>query len=132
MRNSNSKMLVEIFNKVKTEILHKSINLYIKSARIVFSYLISVYLSSVLPACVVVRVLPVYLHSSNVVVPLLGLVLLSFDMKDSQKNQDGQESAAGVRSRPDAEPHVWDKSSRQVGPGSSASQEVVMGLGGRL
>lgn len=44
--------------------------------------------SAVLPVCVVARVFPIYLHSSNVVMSLLRLRLVCFDLVGSQKNQD--------------------------------------------
>lgn len=41
-----------------------------------------------IPVCVVARVFPIYLHSSNVVMSLLRLRLVCFDLVGSQKNQD--------------------------------------------
>ena len=68
--------------------------------------------NSILPACVIPRVIPVYLNSSDVIVSLLRLRLVCFDIVDSQKNQDGQET---MGSSPGTEPHIWDQSYRWDG-----------------
>jgi len=62
-----------------------------------------------LPVRVIARVVPVYLHSSDVIVSLLGLLLGCFDMRDSQQNQNRQETPS---SSPGMEPHIGDQSSR--------------------
>ncbi|TNN79086.1 hypothetical protein EYF80_010765 [Liparis tanakae] len=46
---------------------------------------------------------------SDVIVSLLGLLLGCFDMRDSQQNQDRQETPS---SSPGMEPHIGDQSSR--------------------
>lgn len=59
-----------------------------------------------LPNSTILRILPVYFNSGDVVVSLLGLMPVRFDRKDSQKEKQEMPS-----SNPGTEPHIWDQSS---------------------
>lgn len=61
------------------------------------------------PVCIIGRIIPVDLHSSDVVASLPGSLQVRFNDQGCQENQDGQET---VNSCPRTELHVWDQSSR--------------------